>query len=151
MPYKDKEKRKACCRRYMNRCRQDPEFRAAETAAQQRRRRARDPQLTRMKDKQYAANRRARVYGAPGKLEYEDIIATFKKYPQCGFCGSTKNLVLDHVRSLAHGGQNIRDNLGILCKDCNDIKGGMYIEYRPDHKPIIKQGDKTFTAIFVGG
>lgn len=41
---------------------------------------------------------------------------------QCQHCGTTKDLVIDHVKPLIMGGTNDLDNLQILCKSCNSRK-----------------------------
>ena len=47
----------------------------------------------------------------------------FERDPhKCKQCGSTDNLVIDHLIPLARGGTNDLDNLQILCKSCNRKK-----------------------------
>lgn len=38
---------------------------------------------------------------------------------KCCMCGSTKNLEIDHIKSIYSGGENNVDNLQILCRHCN--------------------------------
>ena len=41
-------------------------------------------------------------------------------------------LVIDHIISIAKGGQSELDNLQILCADCNRLKGKLCIDCRSD-------------------
>ena len=41
----------------------------------------------------------------------------------CAMCGTRRNLTLDHVIPLAHGGSNRIENLQLLCRGCNKLKG----------------------------
>lgn len=41
----------------------------------------------------------------------------------CAYCGSTKNLTLDHVLPRAQGGQTSWNNLITACYSCNSQKG----------------------------
>lgn len=41
----------------------------------------------------------------------------------CVHCGSTENLSIDHIKSLAQGGTHDLENLQTLCKSCNSSKG----------------------------
>lgn len=42
---------------------------------------------------------------------------------QCQYCGSTKDLTLDHVLPKSRGGQSTWTNLATACQKCNSIKG----------------------------
>ena len=42
--------------------------------------------------------------------------------PYCSRCGSSRDLTADHILSLADGGQNILENIMILCRSCNSSK-----------------------------
>lgn len=44
-------------------------------------------------------------------------------HPWCAKCGSTKDLTLDHIISLANGGTNDAANAQVLCRKCNSQKG----------------------------
>ena len=44
-------------------------------------------------------------------------------HPWCVKCGSTKDLTLDHIISLANGGTNDASNAQVLCRKCNSQKG----------------------------
>lgn len=41
----------------------------------------------------------------------------------CVRCGTRKNLQIDHIHPVEHGGTNDPDNLQTLCKSCNSAKG----------------------------
>lgn len=42
---------------------------------------------------------------------------------KCQYCGSTKDLTLDHVIPRSKGGRSTWDNLVTACKNCNSRKG----------------------------
>jgi len=42
--------------------------------------------------------------------------------PYCSRCGSSRDLTADHILSLADGGQNILENIMVLCRSCNSSK-----------------------------
>ena len=42
---------------------------------------------------------------------------------QCQYCGSTKDLTLDHVMPRSRGGDSTWHNLTTACKKCNSYKG----------------------------
>ncbi len=41
----------------------------------------------------------------------------------CQYCGSTKQLTLDHVIPLSKGGKHTWDNVVVACEPCNNSKG----------------------------
>jgi hypothetical protein len=41
------------------------------------------------------------------------------KDDHCAYCGTTKNLVLDHIIPVFDGGTNIKENAQTLCQGCN--------------------------------
>ena len=47
---------------------------------------------------------------------------------ECVYCGSTKNLTLDHLVPRAQGGRTIWNNLVTACYSCNSEKGDMSLE-----------------------
>jgi len=49
---------------------------------------------------------------------------------QCLHCGATEHLVIDHIIPLAKGGLSIYDNLQLLCRDCNSLKGKLVFDCR---------------------
>lgn len=42
--------------------------------------------------------------------------------PFCATCGTTRNLTIDHIRPVAHGGTDDLENLRVLCRSCNSRK-----------------------------
>jgi len=42
---------------------------------------------------------------------------------KCAYCGSQKNLEVDHIIPLSRGGRHDEDNMQILCRSCNRRKG----------------------------
>jgi 5-methylcytosine-specific restriction endonuclease McrA len=67
------------------------------------------------------ANRRAQDAGADGRLSADDIMALWRRQPNCLGCGDGSGL--DHVVPLCRGGQNTTGNLQNLCRSCNSRKG----------------------------
>ncbi len=49
----------------------------------------------------------------------------------CACCGSTKNLVVDHVIPVRQEGKTDIGNLQLLCNRCNVLKSNQVIDYRP--------------------
>lgn len=61
----------------------------------------------------------------------------------CGYCGSPKNLTLDHIIPRSRGGDVSWKNLVTCCYKCNNSKGdrtpdeaGMILRVRPYHPKI---------------
>lgn len=46
----------------------------------------------------------------------------------CFYCGSDKNLSIDHIKPVKAGGKDILSNLQVLCRSCNSKKGAKYSE-----------------------
>jgi 5-methylcytosine-specific restriction endonuclease McrA len=42
---------------------------------------------------------------------------------RCAWCGTTRQLTVDHIVPLIKGGSNALNNLQCLCKACNNVKG----------------------------
>ena len=59
---------------------------------------------------------------------YDLLKAGYEHKPACELCGSTKNLVIDHITPLSQGGDNQADNLRTLCQSCNVKEGWEYRE-----------------------
>ena len=48
----------------------------------------------------------------------------YRRLPnRCIYCGSTKNLTIEHLTPLSRGGTNEMENLGLSCHRCNNSKG----------------------------
>lgn len=78
------------------------------------------------KDHKYMLNhkRRVKIKEAKG---YKDRIENFRKrmndIGECIFCGSKKNLTIEHLIPVSKGGTNEINNLFPSCKKCNCSKG----------------------------
>ena len=44
------------------------------------------------------------------------------KDPACAYCGTSKNLELDHIIPIFDGGTNVKSNCQTLCRGCNLFK-----------------------------
>lgn len=79
-------------------------------------------------------------------LPYRSVVLTrqniFKRDRfSCQYCGSGKNLTLDHIMPRSRGGHSSWSNLVAACRRCNTIKGnrtpeeaGLFLKGKP-HKP----------------
>ena len=79
----------------------------------------------------------------------------------CRICKINTDLTFDHIIPHAFGGANTRNNLTILCADCNNTKGTNYYDWLPPlsesppagwtNVPIseIKLGDFTLAGTIV--
>lgn len=79
-------------------------------------------------------------------LPYRSVVLTrqnvFKRDRfSCQYCGSGKNLTLDHIMPRSRGGQSSWSNLVAACRRCNTVKGdrtpeeaGLFLKGKP-HKP----------------
>ncbi len=65
----------------------------------------------------------------------------------CQYCGSTKDLTLDHVLPKSKGGQSTWTNLTTACKRCNSIKGDKTPEEA--NMPLKKEPFKPSYIMFV--
>jgi 5-methylcytosine-specific restriction endonuclease McrA len=50
----------------------------------------------------------------------------FRDGALCKQCGSTENLIADHVASRSNGGSHHPDNLQCLCQSCNSRKSVLF-------------------------
>ena len=72
--------------------------------------------------------RRALKFNVP--IDDIDVSAVYALCEnKCVYCGSKKDLELDHVVALSEGGPHIQSNLVVACKICNSSKGA---------KPLVK-------------
>ncbi|MCO5259522.1 MAG: HNH endonuclease [Crocinitomicaceae bacterium] len=59
----------------------------------------------------------------------------------CNYCGSTKELSLDHIFPQKYGGKDNAENLIYACKSCNSSKGAKdlmeWMEYRKQFLPLL--------------
>lgn len=109
------ENMKACDKRYR-------EAHPKRQTVRQRRWRKANPQKAKAKACRAASRRRARLAGA--LLGHIDRQAIFKADGyRCVYCGSVKNLTLDHIVPLAKGGADIQENMVTACRHCNASKG----------------------------
>lgn len=46
----------------------------------------------------------------------------------CQYCGSFKNLTVDHVIPTSKGGKDVWTNLVAACRSCNERKGGLTLK-----------------------
>lgn len=56
----------------------------------------------------------------------------------CQYCGSTRNLTIDHLVPRSKGGEDTWENLVLACSSCNIRKGDRYLEqtgFRLKRKP----------------
>lgn len=54
----------------------------------------------------------------------------FERDKKCLCCSSTKDLTIDHIKSIWQNADSIEDNLQTLCRRCNILKGPNEIDYR---------------------
>ena len=74
----------------------------------------------------YEAKRRARSYGAPGSFTRRTIENLYvRQRGKCAICFEYLNGIFeaDHKVPLALGGSNERENIQLLCVECNRRKG----------------------------
>ena len=62
-----------------------------------------------------------RRFSGASRAKVEKLVK--RKNAACTYCGSTEFLTVDHIIPKVKGGTNEYNNLQILCKRCNTIKG----------------------------
>lgn len=79
----------------------------------------------RMMQRVRSMNCRARACGDDvNRITLQDLVDVAKKYGnKCAKCGTTGHLVYDHKIAYFNGGKNTKDNLQLLCRLCNMVKG----------------------------
>lgn len=95
-------------------------------------------QITRDWMKRKPAQRRSHIHRSraqienPGIVRQEEWDALMVKYGgRCLCCGSSSDIVTDHIVPLSKGGCNTIDNVQPLCRGCNARKASATIDYRP--------------------
>lgn len=77
--------------------------------------------------------RKARIKGGGGVFTEKDWKEVLERYGYtCLKCGSTENIVRDHVIPIAKGGRNDKFNIQPLCHHCNSVKSAKTEDYRFD-------------------
>ena len=91
-------------------------------------------------------------------LPYKSVVLTrhniFKRdNHRCQYCGTTKNLTLDHLIPKSKGGKSSWTNLVTACQECNTKKGdssiektGMTLEtkpFKPSYISFLKMGSNS--------
>lgn len=88
----------------------------------------------------YRANRhlrRAREAGAT--VGFVNIDEIYERDKVCIYCGTDKDLSIDHLIPLSRGGIHCQENLVVACRSCNSKKGTMtYEEFCDRHQIEIR-------------
>ena len=71
--------------------------------------------------------KRLTAIGGYDYLQYESVIRK-RDNNRCVYCGSTDDLVIDHLVPVILGGDNELDNLVLACRRCNSGKMGRWLE-----------------------
>lgn len=79
--------------------------------------------LEEMKYRFFKNKRKKRICYLPKTLRNQ-ILEKYKF--TCQKCGVNKDLSIDHIKPVKHGGTDEAENLTILCKICNAKKGAKY-------------------------
>jgi len=67
---------------------------------------------------------RARLYGVVDSLTLEDWGEILNQTDwKCAMCGSDSEIEIEHMIPLSRGGGNTKENVCVLCADCNGRKG----------------------------
>lgn len=86
--------------------------------------RAKNPHKTRS----YKIKRRSlELTNGRNDLSSEQIKFLFDIFKTCQYCGSSKDLTIDHIIPLSRGGENTFDNVTVACRRCNSRKGNKII------------------------
>jgi len=57
------------------------------------------------------------------KVPFSKRNVFIRDHYKCGYCGSNKNLTIDHVIPISRGGKSTFDNCITCCRNCNHKKG----------------------------
>jgi hypothetical protein len=80
--------------------------------------------------KELEMRRRARLKNNPSFEIRKSFLAKLYSSP-CAFCGSNKNIQMDHVIPVSKGGTHGEGNLQPLCGSCNSSKGNrLWVEWK---------------------
>ena len=79
--------------------------------------------------KKYNHLRISRNHNCKFQLTKEQIKQIYDRDGCCVYCGSSKNLELDHIIPLVKGGEGIFYNYVLACKDCNCSKNRRDVFY----------------------
>lgn len=86
-----------------------------------------------------------------GKINWSSSVREWlkeKEHPnKCIYCGEEKQLTVEHILPHCCGGEDITDNVVMVCKSCNSSKGGKRLyEWRgldaKDTHHRIAEGDR---------
>lgn len=114
--------------------------------AQQRAWRSANLEKARAKHRQNKHRRRARLWAVIGDGYMGRRDKAFALWGGlCAYCGSDRDLSIDHITPLSRGGSNAARNLAPACLRCNSSKGPRSVEqWRPDLAASVR-----FTALCV--
>lgn len=86
---------------------------------------------------EYSKTKKQRRAQTGGSKYAEKFLAVGRRDGfKCAHCGATENLELDHIHPIAYGGDGSLENLQLLCKHHNCVKGDS-LEWR-----VPEQSDK---------
>lgn len=72
---------------------------------------------------EYANRRRTwKLHNGRNDLTSEEIKLLKESFPFCVYCGTDKDLTIDHIVPLSKGGENTFGNCTIACRSCNASK-----------------------------
>jgi len=67
------------------------------------------------------SNQYAKRRGVPGHVTLDDVLAMWKRNPQCIGCGVGRGI--DHIVAFSDGGTHDASNIQTMCQSCNSRKG----------------------------
>lgn len=82
-------------------------------------------------------DREEKAEGSFASQQWEEVKSRYEN--KCLRCGSSNDLVPDHVQAMHVGGSNRIENIQPLCSPCNIWKGLKTIDYRPHQNTPTKQ------------